>query len=97
MAGLQQSDKQFTLHARLLWVLRAHVEAYFKKHSEISAITNVKTTEVSGCVNVLRLVVPWSLIIAISCCFWVFSNNVFLHHYQRAAEERYSPSADKNG
>lgn len=46
MAGRQQSDKPFTLHARLLWVLRAHVEAYFKKLLEISTITNVKTTEV---------------------------------------------------
>lgn len=46
MAGRQQSDKQFTLHARLLWVLRAHVEAYFKKHLEISTITNVNMTEV---------------------------------------------------
>jgi len=36
------SDKQFTLHARLLWFLRAHVEAYFKKQEEISIITNVK-------------------------------------------------------
>lgn len=36
------SDKQFTLHAKLLWFLRAHVEAYFKKQQEISAITNVK-------------------------------------------------------
>lgn len=46
MAGRQQSDKQFTLHAGLLWVLRAHVEAYFKKHLEISTITNVKMTKV---------------------------------------------------
>jgi hypothetical protein len=42
------SDKQFTLHATLLWVLRAHVEAYFKKPIEISSITNVKGPGIYG-------------------------------------------------
>lgn len=41
------SDKQFTLHATLLWVLRAHVEVYFKKPVEISSITNVKGTKIA--------------------------------------------------
>lgn len=59
MAGRQQSDKQFTLHGGLLWVLRAHVEAYFKKHLEISTITNVKMTEVWW-VYILRLMAMWS-------------------------------------
>ena len=42
------SDKQFTLHATLLWVLRAHVEVYFKKPREISSITNVKKIDICG-------------------------------------------------
>ena len=42
------SDKQFTLHATLLWVLRARVEVYFKKPREISSITNVKKIDICG-------------------------------------------------
>lgn len=49
---LSASDKQFTLHATLLWVLRAHVEVYLKRPIEISSIINVKKSEV--CVHILR-------------------------------------------
>lgn len=88
MAGRQQSDKQFTLHARLLWALRAHVEAYFKKHLEISTITNVKTTEISVCVYIVTKGYMIILYSHISCCFTIsklmvspstyYSNSLFL-------------------
>lgn len=81
MAGRQQSDKQFTLHARLLWVLRAHVEAYFKKHLEISTITNVKTTEISVCVYVVTKGYVIILYSHISCCFPYITINLLLKFF----------------
>lgn len=61
---LLASDKQFTLHATLLWVLRAHVEAHFQRSAEISGVTNVKRTEICGARADAKLLV------STSCCFW---------------------------